>query len=130
MVYPHHSLVAWRRADDLFVRVHALTKARFPAHERHALTSQTRRAALSVPLNIVEGFARRHLRERLQFLRVAWASLAELDYCLHVARRLAYISQAEYEQVDKELARTAAPLRGLMNQVAERVQLSRHGQKV
>jgi four helix bundle protein len=129
MVYPHHSLVAWRRADDLFVKVHHLAKARFPAHERYVLTSQTRRAALSVPLNIVEGFARRHLPERLQFLRVSWASLAELDYCLHVARRLAYISQAEYDRVDKDLARTAAPLRGLMNQVIERVQSSRRSQK-
>jgi four helix bundle protein len=128
MLYPHHSLVAWQRADDLFVKVHHLTKARFPAHERYALTSQTRRAALSVPLNIVEGFARRQMRERLQFLRVSWASLAELEYCLHAARRLEYLPQFEYDQVDRDLARTAAPLRGLMNQVIERIKSSRRHQ--
>jgi four helix bundle protein len=125
MRYPHHSLVAWQRADDLFIEVHRLTEARFPANERFALTSQTRRAALSVPLNIVEGFARRHLRERLQFLRVSWASLAELDYCLHAARRLGYLSPSEYDQIDTHLKSTAAPLRGLMNQVFERMKQAR-----
>ena len=58
MALAHHSLVAWQRADDLFIRLHRLSLKSFPAHERFELGSQMRRAAFSVTANIVEGFAR------------------------------------------------------------------------
>ena len=73
------SLVAWQRADDLFVRLHHITKERFPADERYELTSQIRRATLSVPANIVEGIARFHPKERLQFLRTAAKTAAAVN---------------------------------------------------
>jgi four helix bundle protein len=66
----YRSLDAWKYADSLFFEIHRFTK-RFPAEERYVLTTQLRRAALSVPTNIVEGNARFHLRERVQFLRTA-----------------------------------------------------------
>jgi four helix bundle protein len=75
MKFPHESLVAWQRADDLFISVHLLSKKKFPVDERFALTSQARRAAFSVAANIVEGRARKHDRERAQFLRTAWGRL-------------------------------------------------------
>src|SRR5438876_10631982 len=87
----HHSLVAWQRADDLFIKLHLLMTKRFPASERFELGSQLRRAAYSVPANIVEGFARRYRRERLRFLNISEGSLAEVGYCVHVAHRLGYI---------------------------------------
>jgi len=65
------SLVAWQRADDLFVRLHHLASKSFPVEERYELSAQLRRAALSVPTNIVEGTARYHRRETLHFLRIA-----------------------------------------------------------
>ena len=65
----YRELVAWQRADALFIRLHLLALKDFPAHERFVLASQLRRAALSVPANIVEGTARIHIREQLQFLR-------------------------------------------------------------
>jgi len=74
----HHSLVAWQRADDLFIKVHVLAIKQFPAFERFELASQLRKAAYSVPANIVEGFARRHRRARLHFLNIAEGSLAEV----------------------------------------------------
>jgi four helix bundle protein len=76
-------LVAWQRANDLFIKLHLLTIKRFPAFERFELGSQLRKAAYSVPANIVEGFARRHRRARLHFLNIAEGSLAEVGYCLH-----------------------------------------------
>ncbi|MGH9201076.1 MAG: four helix bundle protein [Vicinamibacterales bacterium] len=91
----HHSLVAWQRADDLFIDFHRLTLKSFPTFERFELGSQTRRAAFSVASNIVEGCARDHRRERLQFLNTSRASLAELGYCLHVARRLGCIDDEQ-----------------------------------
>lgn len=105
----YESLVVWQRADDLFVRLHQITRQRFPADERYELTSQLRRAALSVSANIVEGSARRHHRERLQFLRTAWASLNEARYYLHVARRLGYLPEDVYAELVREVRKTAAP---------------------
>ena len=54
----HHSLVAWQRADDLFLKLHVLSLKQFPSYERYELGAQLRRAAYSVAANIVEGFAR------------------------------------------------------------------------
>ena len=113
MPLAHHSLVAWQRADNLFIHLHQFAKT-FPSEERFELGSQMRRAAYSVPANIVEGFARRTLPDRARFLSVAWASLAEVGYCLHVAHRLDYIDDALNETLERELKMTAAPLAGLI----------------
>jgi four helix bundle protein len=113
MPLPHESLVAWQRADDLVIRIHQLSRT-FPPHERYELGSQSRRAAFSVAANIVEGFGRYPPKERLQFLRIALASLAELGYCIHVARRLEYITDDLKAEMDLQLRRVSAPLRGLL----------------
>jgi four helix bundle protein len=108
------SLVAWQRADELFIRLHRLASKTFPADERYELTSQLRRAALSVPTNIVEGIARSHRRETLHFLQIAWGSLQEVSYVVHVARRLGYISEEAAANVASEIQLVARPLSGLM----------------
>jgi four helix bundle protein len=110
----HESLIAWQRADDLFITLHQLTKKRFPPDERYELTSQLRRAAYSVPANIVEGAARRSVKERLHFLNISESSLAEVGYCVHVAHRLGYFDDATYEEMDKQVRQVAAPLVGLI----------------
>jgi four helix bundle protein len=110
----HHSLVAWQRADDLFIKVHRLATTKLPAIERFELASQMRRAAYSVPANIVEGFARRYRRMRLHFLNIAEGSLAELGYCLHVAHRLGYISGEMLSDLEQDLNGVGAPLAGLV----------------
>ena len=71
MALAHHNLVAWQRADDLFIEVHRLTLQRFPAHERYELGSQIRRSAFSVPANIVEGNARSSVSEKIRFFNIA-----------------------------------------------------------
>jgi len=110
----HHSLVAWQRADDLFIKVHQLAVTRLPALERFELASQMRRAAYSVPANIVEGFARRYRRMRLHFLNIAEGSLAEVGYCLHVAHRLGYIDAETLADFERDLNRVGSPLAGLV----------------
>ena len=114
MPFRHHSLVAWQRADDLFISLHQLSLKAFPAFERYELAGQMRRAAYSVPANIAEGFARRYRRSRLHFLNIAEGSLAEVGYCLHAARRLGYISDADFEKFDLQIRRVNAPLTGLI----------------
>ena len=114
MPLSHYSLVAWQRADDLFVRVHQLAIKQFPLYEKFELGSQLRRAAFSVAVNIVEGFARSPGPARLNFLRTSHASLAEVGYCIHVARRLAYISDDLAADLDKDIRQVGAPLAGLI----------------
>jgi four helix bundle protein len=113
MSLAHHSLVAWQRADDLFIRLHLLSLKTFPAYERFELGSQMRRAAFSVAANIVEGLAYPVGRTRRKFLNVAQASLAEVGYCIHVALRLGYISQDAANELDLAVKRVSAPLAGL-----------------
>ena len=110
----HHSLVAWQRADDLFIKLHSLAKDRFPPFEKYELGSQLRRAAYSVPANIVEGFARRHTRDRLHFLNISESSLAEVGYCIPVAHRLGYITSDRASELEKDIRAVAAPLIGLI----------------
>ena len=111
----HHTLVAWQRADDLFIEIHQLTQEHLPREERYELSSQLRRAAYSVPANIVEGYARQFRKEKFHFLSIASASLAEVGYGLHAARRLGYISPERYEALELQVRQVAAPLNGLMD---------------
>jgi four helix bundle protein len=110
----HHSLVAWQRADDLFIKLHLLTLKQLPALEKFELGSQLRKAAYSVLANIVEGFARRSGKSRLNFLNIAEGSLAEVGYCLHVARRLGYISNDLAAELERDVNSVGAPLVGLV----------------
>jgi len=117
MALTHHTLVAWQRADDLFIKIHLLCRS-FPTLERYGLSSQARRSAYSVAANIVEGFGRRTSRDRLHFLHMAEASLAELGYCLHVARRLGYLSDQAFNELEVEVKKVGAPLSGLIDQLS------------
>jgi four helix bundle protein len=115
----HHTLVAWQRADDLFIELHQLTLKSYPVHEKFELGRQTRRAAFSIAVNIVEGCARKRRDERLQFLNISRASLAEVGYCLHVAGRLGYITPDRLTAFEKSLNQLGAALSGFINAVRD-----------
>jgi four helix bundle protein len=86
----HRDLAAWREAMALAVAVYRQT-ASFPKEEVYGLTSQIRRAAVSIPSNIAEGAGRNSSREQLQFLGITFGSLAELDTQLDLAVQLGYM---------------------------------------
>jgi len=86
------------KADKFAWMVYKLTK-KFPKDELFALTSQLRRAALSVPVNIVEGFARYSLGEHCRFSEVAYGSLKETKYLLYFSLREEYINKNEYSEI-------------------------------
>jgi four helix bundle protein len=69
--------------------------------------------------NIVEGFGRRTRRDRLHFLHIASASLAEAGYCIHAASRLGYISADALKELEEEVRKAAAPLSGLIRALDE-----------
>jgi len=98
----HRTLRVWQEAVELVVQVHRNTRS-FPREEIYGLTSQMRRAAVSVPSNIAEGFARSGTRELLHYLNMAAASLSELDTHVEIARRLEYLRDASElsESVDR-----------------------------
>jgi four helix bundle protein len=87
----HKDLIVWQRAMDLVVEIYRLT-ARFPKDELYALTSQLRRAAVSVPSNIAEGCGRNSRKELHQFLGHARGSLAEVETQILIANKLNYVS--------------------------------------
>jgi len=86
----HHDLIVFQRADELAFKIYKITEP-FPKTEQFGLTSQLRRAALSVPTNIVEGYARKSKKELAQFVNIALGSLAETEYLLDFSKRLGYI---------------------------------------
>lgn len=114
-------IVAWQKADDLAVLVYAVTGKSFPKHELYGLTSQIRRAAVSVAANVAEGSGRQYLTEFRQFLYTARASLSEVEYYIHLANRLGYLPADErigLEQAETETART---LQGFINSIEKQI---------
>lgn len=91
----YRKLFAWQKADQLAFQVYIATRS-FPREEIFCLTSQMRRAALSVPANIVEGYARSSNKEKIQFYTISRGSLAELEYFIDFSSRLKYISDSQH----------------------------------
>lgn len=109
-------ILAWQKADDLTVAVYAATKS-FPREEVYALTSQIRRAAYSVPGNIVEGATRESKKDYLHFLYIARGSLAETHYFAHLAHRLGYLDDVAYGNLTQQTEETQRVLAGLIGVV-------------
>jgi four helix bundle protein len=90
----HTQLKAFHLADTMAVRIYRDTGG-FPAGERYGLQIQIRRAAESVPANIVEGSARRSQRDYLRFLEIALSSACEANYLIDLSRRLTFLKDDE-----------------------------------
>ena len=108
----YRDLEVWRRSIDLAEAIYRASSA-WPADERFGLSSQIRRAAVSVPANVAEGAARRGTGEFLQFLGVAKGSLAELETHLILAERLEYLAVQENEKLLALAAEIGRMLSGL-----------------
>jgi four helix bundle protein len=108
----YRDLLAWRRGIDLVKLVYDLT-TKFPSHELYGLSSQVRRAAVSVPSNIAEGQSRRHNAEFNQFLSIALGSTAEIDTQLLIAHELEYIAEADYNNARIRIEEIRRLIRGL-----------------
>ena len=87
-------LEVWQRAHQLVLAVYQVTKE-FPPDERYGLVSQMRRAAVSVPANIAEGFKRRGRREKIRFYNIGESSLEEVKYYFILSRDLGYVGGTE-----------------------------------
>ena len=107
-------LIVWQRAHQFVLRVYRLSKS-FPREELYGLTSQFRRAAVSVPANIAEGFKKRGRADKVRFMNIAEGSLEECRYYLILAEDLGYGSTAnlrdQLEEVSKLLGSYSTAIR-------------------
>jgi four helix bundle protein len=113
----HRDLVAWQQGIELVVLVYKATES-FPKSEQYGLTSQLRRAAVSVPANIAEGAARTGTPELLRFLSIAQGSLSELDTHVEIADRLGFMQNRI--QLDEKIGRVFQLLTGLASALKDR----------
>ena len=111
-VKSYRDLVAWQKAMDMVEAVYRATK-RFPQEEMYALTSQLRRAAVSVPSNIAEGQGRKSRKEFTRFLRIARGSLQETETQIMIATRLGYIKDSTQATLLNQCTEIARLLNGL-----------------
>lgn len=91
-------LIVWQRSHELVLASYKATKV-FPKDELYGLTSQTRRAVVSIAANIVEGYKRNSDKQTLQFLNIADASLEEFKYLMLLSKDLNYIPKETYQSI-------------------------------
>ena len=106
-------LDVWHEAMRLVEEVYATTKA-FPREELFGLTSQVRRAAVSIPSNIGEGCRRKRRKAVLNHLDIALGSQGEVEVQVELARRLGFCSEGDYERLAERTARVGRMLNGLI----------------
>ena len=119
MLNSFRELRVWQGGMDLVERVYQVTQA-FPSQEVYGLTSQMRRAAVSVPSNIAEGHTREHTGEYLHHLSMAQASLAELQTQIEIAGRLRYVPAETVTQTLEQAASLSRQLYALRNSLTKR----------
>ena len=115
---------AWKLADDLTVAIYEIARS-FPHEELFGITSQIRRAAYSVPANIVEGSARESKRDYLHFLYIARGSLSETQYFVHLPNRLGYLSANTGADLEDQIKQTFARLHGVIRAVEKEAGVAR-----
>lgn len=106
-------LIVWQRAHQLVLQVYKLTE-KFPKNEMFGLTSQLRRAMVSVPANVAEGYAAGGKGQFKRYLDIAQGSLAEVEYYLILAQDLTYITSPQYDQAESLRAETGFLLHRLI----------------
>ncbi len=114
-------LIVWQRSLALAVEIYKVTKE-FPREETYGLTSQIRRAAVSIPSNVAEGHARNTKLQFANFIGIALGSAAELETQLTISLQINHIKQSDYDKLIGELTEITRMLYGLLN----RVQPDRH----
>jgi four helix bundle protein len=110
-------LIVWQKSVDMVVSVYKTTK-QFPASEQFGITSQVRRAAVSVPANIAEGYGRNTKKEYANFLRIAHGSLSELEALLTISQKLSYCDEQEYSTLEKRTSEVARMLYALRKSIS------------
>ena len=116
---PHEKLEVWTQAVEFVVNIYRITEC-FPKEEKFGLTSQIRRAAISIPANIAEGTARQSHKEFAHFLSNAQGSASELETELLIAARLGYLDEDKYLRARASLETIGRMITGLSQHLRSR----------
>ncbi len=109
----YKELTIWQKAMKVVREIYKVT-ARFPDNERFGLTAQIRRAAVSIPANIAEGWGRGTTREYIQFLLIARGCLMEVETQAIIARDLSYLAEQDFSCLQPKLEEVGRMLNGLI----------------
>jgi four helix bundle protein len=115
----HKELNVWKDSIDLVVEVYRITKV-FPKEELYGIVNQIRRSAVSVPANISEGSARNYTKEFIRFLRIAQASLSELETLIQISARLKFLNEDSYQALQGKIFKINAQLSGLIKSISQK----------
>lgn len=121
----YRDLKVWQKANELALDVFEITD-RFPSSYRFDLTSQLRRAVLSVPTNVAEGCASRHSKEFLQFLNIARRSLNETESLLLFSGRRKLLDRHKLDKLEGAVAEIGRMLNGLSKAISSRMNSAPH----
>ena len=111
---PHRKLDVWQKSMELVREIYQTTST-FPKNEEYGLSSQMRRAAVSVPSNLAEGAARKGKNEFKRFLNIAQGSLSELDTQVELAHMLGYVASERHSDLMLKMTEISKMLYGLTN---------------
>lgn len=110
----HKNLKAWEKSLNLIKEVYALTR-RLPKEEMYVLTSQLRRASISIASNIAEGASRKSTIERKRFYQISRSSSVEIDTQIEICKLLNYFNDSDLKNLDTELNNVFALLTAIVN---------------
>ena len=116
---PHENLDLWRKAIDFVVAIYRLTD-KFPKEEKFGLTSQLRRAAVSVAANVAEGAGRTSTKEFRQYLSYSQGSASEVGTELVIALRLEYLTETDFKSLNNDLDDVGRMISGLSRSLKRR----------
>lgn len=120
MTRDFRKIKAWQNSKKFALVIYKFTKS-LPREETYGLTSQIRRAAVSVPTNIAEGASRQHKRDYLNFLYTAKASLSEVECLISICKDLEYLDKKNIEYLENLYLESARTLFGLIRSVENEV---------
>ena len=115
-IQSHKDLIVWQKAVDLVIEVYKLTQI-FPKEELYGLSQQMRRASVTIPSNIAEGYQRNHTKEYIQFLFIAKSSGSELETQLLIAQRLNFGNPDQQLRVENLLTEVLKMLSKLISKL-------------
>lgn len=111
-------LLVWQKAHAFVLNVYRLS-SNFPKSEQFGLTSQFRRACISIPANIAEGYKKKGKPDKLRFFNIAQGSIEECRYYIILSKDLKYIRDIDAQEITKELIETSVLLNSYCNAIAQ-----------
>lgn len=116
MLENYKGLIVWQKSLDLSIKIYSLTKD-FPKEEMYGLTSQMRRASVSIPSNIAEGRCRGSRKDFVQFLRIALGSSSELETQIQISKKLSFGNKINYNDIELLLEEVMKMLRSMISKL-------------